>query len=192
MKKFTIPNRYTRLPLFECEAETFKEAAEKAVKSRANLSGADLSRANLSRADLSGAYLSGADLSGADLSGADLSGADLSRANLSRADLSGADLSGADLSGANLSGAYLSGAKLIGDRPFIQLGPIGSRSDYLKAFLTDQGIKIQTGCFFGTLDEFKAAVEKTHDSNNHAAEYRCAITLIEKHAELWTPKEKSA
>ena len=40
-------------------------------------------------------------------------------------------------------GAYLCGAKLIGDRPIIQIFPIGSRSDFLTAFITDRGLKLQ-------------------------------------------------
>jgi hypothetical protein len=84
MSIHTIKSWLTGRTLWEGEAESIKEAAEKA-----NLSGADLS---------------GANLSGANLSGADLSGANLIRANLSGANLSGANLSGANLSGANLSG----------------------------------------------------------------------------------------
>jgi hypothetical protein len=61
---FDILNRWTGAVVFHSEtAATRGEAAEEAVRSRADLSGADLSGAYLSRADLSGADLSGADLS---------------------------------------------------------------------------------------------------------------------------------
>jgi len=132
-QKIQILDIYGKV-LFECQAESKKDALIAAVLFGADLSGADLSGAvlsgavlfgaDLSGADLSGAVLFGADLSRADLSGAvlsgavlfgaDLSGADLSRADLSGAVLSGADLSRADLSGAVLSGAVLSGADLSG------------------------------------------------------------------------------
>ena len=69
---------------------------------------------------------------------------------------------GADLGGADLGGADLGGAKLIGDRPILQIGPIGSRSDYLIACVTDQGVLVRAGCFFGSLDELSAAIDKTH------------------------------
>jgi hypothetical protein len=140
------------------------------------------------RADLSGADLSGANLYGANLYGADLSGADLSGANLS-----GADLSRADLYGANLSGADGKKITLIGQRPLLQAGPIGSRADILLAFLTDSGIYVRTGCFFGPLAEFKRAVRVTHAKAHpeHYAEYHAAIALIETHAKLWAPKETS-
>ena len=113
----------------------------------------------------------------------------LEKANLSRANLSGADLSRANLSRANLSGANLSGFLLVGDRPIFQIGPIGSRCDYLTGYLTDNGVMIRTGCFFGTMDEFKDKLSETHGTNIHGAEYRAAIELIRVHAELWTPKE---
>mgnify|MGYP001597117813 CR=1 FL=1 len=87
-----IKNRWTEKVIYETEAETLKEAVEKAVKEKANLS-----EANLSKACLSGAYLSGANFSGA---------------NLSETDLFRANLSGVDLSKANLTGAYLSEANL--------------------------------------------------------------------------------
>jgi uncharacterized protein YjbI with pentapeptide repeats len=168
-----------------------RHALEQATQKRADLSGAYLSGADLSGAYLSGADLSGAYLSGADLSGADLRGAYLSGADLSGAYLSGADLSGADLRGAYLSGAYLRGKKLIGDRPVLQLGPIGSRADQLLAFITDGGVMVQTGCFTGTVAAFEIACAKTHGDNQHAREYKAALALIACHAELWTPAEGS-
>ena len=113
------------------------------------------------------------------------------RANLSRADLSGADLSGAYLRGAYLRGAIVEGArKLIGTRPILQIGLLGSRCAYLLAYLTDQGICIRAGCFFGTLEEFRSAVSKTHGTNDHRREYMAAITMIEEFAKIWTPREE--
>lgn len=115
--------------------------------------------------------------------------ADLSGADLSDADLSGADLSGANLAGAKLGGAKLGGPKLIGKRPILQIGPIGSRCAYLVTYLTDKGVMVRAGCFFGTLDEFRAAVAKTHGNTDHAREYEMAMLMIEAHAAIWTPKE---
>ena len=144
-----------------------------------------------------GANLRGANLSDADLRGADLSGADLSDANLSGADLSDANLRGANLRGANLRGANLSGAdlsddlKLVGDRPYFQLGPIGSELRTFEAFITDHGLRLRAGCFFGTRDEFVAKLNKTHGNNIHAREYTAALSLIDAHCELWTPETES-
>ena len=118
--------------------------------------------------------------------------------SLCDANLRGADLRGANLYGANLCGANLSGADgdekltLIGLRPLFSTGPIGSRSDYLWAYLTDRGIWVRAGCFWGNLEEFAEAVTGTHGDSGHAIEYRAAIELIKKHAEIWSPKEESS
>ena len=196
---YEIKHRYTGAVLYAGGGETLRDVVVAAVASGANLHGADLSSADLHGADLRGANLSGADLRGADLRGANLRSADLRGANLSSADLFGANLSGANLSGAdlfdaylsgaNLSGADLSGNKLVGGRPILQISPIGSRADYLFAYLTDAGIMIRAGCFFGALDEFRAACFETHGDGIHGREYAAAIQFIETHAKLWTPAE---
>ena len=188
MDKPTIKHRYTGAVLFEGEAGmTTRQMLEKATTSRANLYGANLYGANLYGANLSGANLRGADLRGADLRGADLRGADLGGA-----DLGGADLRGADLGSADLRGADLGGKKLIGERPFFTVGPIGSRSDYLQAFLTDGGLMIGAGCFFDTREQFELALAAEHGDNDHGQEYRAALVLIDAHAKLWTPATEVA
>ena len=118
--------------------------------------------------------------------------ADLGGANLYGADLGGANLGGANLGGADLGGANLYGKKLAGARPFFTIGPIGSRSDYVQAFITDKGVMIRAGCFFGTRDQFEQAIAVTHGMNEHGTEYLAALALIDTHAELWTPKEEVA
>jgi hypothetical protein len=188
-----IKHRYTSAVLFEGEAGmTTRAMLEKATTNKADLRGADLRGANLRGANLRGAYLEGAYLRGANLRGANLEGADLRGAYLEGADLGGANLRGAYLEGADLRGAYLEGAdlgkkfgKLIAGRPFFQCGPIGSRSDYLQSFITDKGIVIKAGCFTGFLDEFVAAVEKTHGDTDHGKEYAMAVLMIEAHAAIW-------
>ena len=197
-----IKHRYTGSVLFEGEAGmTTRQMLEKATSAKndlrgADLCGADLYGANLRGADLCGANLYGANLCGANLCGANLCGANLRGADLRGANLRGANLYGADLRGADLRGADLRGAdlgeqfgKLVAGRPFFQCGPIGSRSDYLQAFITDKGIVIKAGCFTGFIDEFVAAVEKTHGDTDHGKEYAMAILMIEAHAAIWTPKE---
>ena len=169
-----------------------RDALEAAAKSDANLSDANLSCANLRGANLSCANLRGANLSDANLSCAYLSDAYLSDANLRDANLSDANLRDANLRGANLRGANLSGAKvkgllLIGERPFLAIGPIGSVSRTVFAWLTEAGLRIQAGCFFGSRDEFTAQLAETHGDNEHADEYRAALVLIDAHARIWTP-----
>ena len=180
----------------------------------ADLRGADLRGAHLRGAHLRGANLSGADLSGADLPGADLRDADLRDAYLRGADLRGAylrgaylpgahlrgaDLRGANLSGADLRGAHLRGAKLtdeltlVGERPVISIGPVGSRSDTLFGFVTNQGLRVRTGCFFGAPEEFATAVQAEHGTTAFGREYLRALELLELHAELYpAPVESEA
>ena len=210
--KIQITARFTGLVLFEHEAEnnTMKLTLEAAISARANLAGANLACANLAcaylaRANLAGAYLAGAYLDGANLARANLDGANLDGANLARAYLAGANLAraylaGANLDGANLAGANLAGANLAdkselqGDRPILQIGPIGSRCAYFVAYLTNNGLRLHAGCFFGTRDEFEKKLQDEHDNNDHAKEYRAALAMIDAHAEIWTPKleEKEA
>jgi len=164
-----------------------RAALEIAVKARANLAGA-----NLAGAYLAGAYLDGAYLDGANLDGANLAGAYLARANLAGANLAGANLDGANLAGAYLDGAYLDGeTKLAGERPLMQIGPIGSVSRYLVAYITTKGLRLRAGCFFGTRDEFVAQVGGTHGDSVHGREYMAALASIDAHYELWAPKESA-
>ena len=163
-----IKSRFSAEVLFEhdCENNSIRLTLELAIKSRANLSRAYLSRAYLSRADLSYANLSGTDLSYANLSGTDLSYANLSGANLKNKE------------------------KLVGKRPVLQIGPIGSRCDYFVAYITDKGLRFDAGCQRQiTREVFEARLAERHGENDHAAEYRAALALIDAHAEIWTQKK---
>ena len=111
------------------------------------------------------------------------------RANLADANLAGAYLEGAYLEGANLEGAKFSADKLlIGKRPYMAIGPIGSRCAMVTLWITDKGPMVNAGCFTGTLKEFAAAVTKTHGANDHAKEYEMAILMFESHCSIWTPE----
>ena len=123
---------------------------------------------------------------GASLASANLEGANLASANLMGANLADACLASANLARANLEGANGAKLTLIGRRPLFHIGPLGSRCATLYAFLTDAGVYVRTGCFWGTLDAFKAAVVKTHGTSDHATEYQNAITMIEWHAHIWS------
>ena len=192
-----IKSRWSDVVLFwhEADGNTFRLTLETAVSVRANLRGAnlrdaDLRGANLRDADLGGANLRGANLGGANLGGANLRDADLWGANLRGANLRDADLRDANLRGANLGGANLGGKTLIGGSPVLQLGPLGSRSDYLVAFLTDDGIYINAGCFHGTRAEAAAKVAETHGDNEYGREYAAALAMIDAWSAIWTPVEQ--
>jgi hypothetical protein len=166
--KIEIKSRFSLQILFshECEDNSVAITLAAAINAKANLYGADLRSANLYGADLRSANLYGADLGGANLGGANLGGA---------------NLGGANLGGANLGES----GKLTGDRPFFQVGPIGSRQDVLAAFQTEKGVFLRAGCFFGTVEEFKGKLQDEHGDNAHAVEYRAALVLIEAHYTAW-------
>ena len=97
-----IKHRYTGAVIYSCEAETFRECAERAVKEKVSLRDADMSGADMSVADMRGADMSGADMSWADMRRADMRGADMRGADMRVADMRGADMRGADMSGVDM------------------------------------------------------------------------------------------
>jgi hypothetical protein len=91
------------------------------------------------------------------------------RANLRDADLRGANLRGADLRWADL-GRTISNALIVA-------GPLGSRLGQTVLNIPDN--TIFCGCFKGTMEEFEAAVERTHaDNPRYLAEYRAMIVFF--------------
>ncbi len=160
--KIDIACRFYGSVLFshECENNTMRITVEAAVKARANLDGAKLARANRAGANLAGAYLDSA------------------------------NLAGANLAGANLDSAKIKDyCTLKGERPIIQIGPIGSRCAYFAAYITDKGLRFDAGCQRQiTREVFEARLADEHGDNIHAKEYRAALALIDVHAELWGEK----
>ena len=201
--KIEIKSRFSLEVIFshECEDNSVAITLAAAINAKTNLYGAnlrsaDLYGANLYGANLRSANLYGANLRSANLYGANLRSADLYGANLGDADLRSADLGDADLYGANLYGANLYGAnlgdadlgdagKLTGDRPYFAVGPIGSRQDVLASFLTEKGVFLRAGCFFGTVEAFRDKLQGEHGNNVHAVEYRAALVLVEAHYAAW-------
>ena len=73
--------------------------------------------------------------------------------------------------------AYIKSSK-----DFITIGPIGSRSDFVTFYKNEsEDIYVECGCFSGTMDEFLAAVQKTHGNNRFGREYRVAMKLAKVH-----------
>ena len=159
--KYAIKHRHTNAVLYEAD---IPDDTPSGLQCRVALEKATTARAYLAGADLAGAYLAGADLVGA-------------------------NLGGAYLVGANLVGALVRGHKLIGTRPVFQIGPIGSRCAQFVSYITEAGVLLSAGCFWGTVDEFRAKLADTHGDNDHAKEYGMALLMIEAHAAIWTPKE---
>lgn len=78
--------------------------------------------------------------------------------------------------------AVIHGDALISDlNDVLVISPIGSRNDILTACRSKRGdIKVSTGCFKGTLDEFKYQVRNEHGSNVYARQYYMAISFIKQ------------
>jgi uncharacterized protein YjbI with pentapeptide repeats len=161
--------------IWNCEAESFKDAVELAVAQNINLEAANLQGANLQGANLQGANLREANLQGANLQGANLQGAnlhetnfyktnleranfkealylyraDFKEANLREANLREADLSGANLPGANLERANLEAANL----KYANLEGANLEEAYLKDSNL-LGANVKGANFVGTILEY--------------------------------------
>ena len=135
--------------------------------SYAKLQGANFSGMDLSYANFSGMDLSYADLNGTNLQGTDLSGTNLHGTDLSHADLSGTKLSYANLYNTNLHSTKLSGANTINvigiDVICVQLNT-SDKNRQIQYYV--QLEKVTAGCFSGTLDELKKAVDEKHDKDS--------------------------
>ena len=111
-------------------------------------------------------------------------GAAVKAAVSSGADLRGADLRGADLLGAYLGGAYLGGAYLGGDKIQRLIAYLNRLDGYsFFAFeLEAGGLKIQAGCRWFTLGEYRAHIEVDYPGTEKAQETSDILNFIEARA----------
>ena len=76
-------------------------------------------------------------------------------------------------------------ARVKGPRDIYWISCIGSRDGTTTFFRNaDNGISVSCGGFYGTIDEFAAAVTKTHGDNEHAQAYRHAIEIAKLRIKL--------
>ena len=76
-------------------------------------------------------------------------------------------------------------ARVKGPRDIYWISCIGSRDGTTTFFRNaNNGISVSCGCFYGTIDEFAAAVTKTHGDNEHARAYRHAIEIAKLRIKL--------
>ena len=82
--------------------------------------------------------------------------------------------------------AWVGGDALIkGTWDIFWISHIGSRDGTTTFFRNaDNGISVSCGGFYGTIDEFAAAVTKTHGDNEHAQAYRHAIEIAKLRIKL--------
>ena len=88
---------------------------------------------------------------------------------------------------ARVSGdALVSGdAWVSGDAHYMTISPIGSRDDCITFMRTKTlEIYVSVGCFFGSIAEFRAKVQKTHGDNKHAKAYLLSADLAEIRIDL--------
>ena len=106
-------------------------------------------------------------------------------------DLRGADPRGVDLYCVDLYCVDRQGAEitdsltLIGNRPLLQIGPIGSDARVLMVWITNDGLRLQTGGFFGTVDDFMVNLNRDHTEEKHRREYLAALELAKIHYGEW-------
>ena len=64
---------------------------------------------------------------------------------------------------------------------YLTVGGIGSRQAMTTFYRCKYGlIRVNCGCFNGTIDEFEAAVHETHAGNEHEKAYMAAIRMVKE------------
>ena len=75
-------------------------------------------------------------------------------------------------------------AWVYGNADIMQIGPIGSRDDITTFFKNQEnGISVRCGYFYGRIEEFEEAVQKTHGGTKYEKEYMAAIAAARAHIE---------
>ena len=72
-------------------------------------------------------------------------------------------------------------AKIQSTTDYITIGPARSSGRYATAFIDSEiGVRVVTGCFSGSISEFKSAIESTHANNEqNLRQYRGFVAVIE-------------
>ncbi|QHJ80149.1 MAG: hypothetical protein [Bacteriophage sp.] len=102
-------------------------------------------------------------------------------------------LSRGDAPASLFSNAVIRGnASIVRPNDILVISPLGSRYDRLTAYRNEQGgIDVTTGCFHGSLSEFKKQVRHTHGSHLYGERYRAAIAFIKTFFEIGKGLKKS-
>ena len=73
-------------------------------------------------------------------------------------------------------------ARIYGTKDYCIITGFGSRLSATTFFrCKDDEIRVNCGCFNGTLDEFRDKVKETHKDNKYAKEYLLAIDMVKVH-----------
>lgn len=73
-------------------------------------------------------------------------------------------------------------ARVSGDLDYAIVGGFGSEQRTTTFFRQKDGtVGVRCGCFYGTLEEFRGKVKKTHKDSKYAQEYLMIADLMELH-----------
>ena len=154
--------------------------------SSADFSSADFRSADFSSADFSSADFSSADFSSANFRSADFRSADFRLAYFRLADFSSADFRGADFRLADFrladfANIHLNYINTINTNGLTVISCQLNTSDENRSIQYWKKLGIVTaGCFSGTLDELKEAVDKKHKNNKTLyAKYQAVFNYID-------------
>ena len=68
-------------------------------------------------------------------------------------------------------------AVVSGNTDWFIVGPIGSRNDFTTFVNTKEGIYVNCGCFWGSIDNFRERVQEVHEENEHGRAYLAAAEI---------------
>ena len=75
-------------------------------------------------------------------------------------------------------------AEVSGDADYLCIKGIGSEFRNTTAYKSKNGIEVNCGCFFGTLQDFETKVKQTHGDSKFAKEYNLFIDMIKLHFDV--------
>lgn len=67
-------------------------------------------------------------------------------------------------------------------RALVAIASMGVAAGDLGFLQKDRTVAVRRGCFSGSLDDFRAAIEETHGDSPHGQQYRLLIQFIELRA----------
>lgn len=145
--------------------------------------GIDLSYKMLQHANIGSGDFSGANFDHTSLEDAICYGCDFTNANLEQVNLERAQMQNCEFANANLKNVYIYGTDFIRAKGIKLLGPVGGTGRTIYAYTHNGEIRIQAGCFNGTPNELREAVNAKycHKSDLHdRMDYRDAIAYLER------------
>jgi hypothetical protein len=162
--------------------------------SGANASGGCFRQARMRDVNFSNAILRNVGMREVDLRGADMRGTDLRNAGMQDALLEGVRFEGAQLAGVMfgsaaisegaLAGALVGEFVVTGRRPMLSVGPLGPNRQFITAWLTNDGCKLDLGNELLDVTSFRTRLNSMAEQDRR--EYTAVLTLIETHAEIWS------